>query len=380
MSIYADNAATTRLSPHVLSVYTEALCNIFGNASSTHSSGFAASCALENARADIAHALGCEAENIIFTSGGSESNNIALLSAAAIGEKENRRHIVSSSIEHHSVLEVLKYLERRGFEVTLVDPRENGIVSSDDIASKLRPDTALVTLMHANNEIGTLQPIVQTAALCRKQGVPFHCDAVQSVGHVRLELSTLEVDTLSLSAHKFHGPKGVGVLFARDVSLITPIIRGGEQERGLRAGTENVPAICAMAAALTESLSGLREKQEKVLAMRERLIDEILTLDGAYLNGDRTERLAGNANFSFDGVGGEQLVYLLDSFGIELSSGSACAARSSEASHVVLATGASFERARSTLRISLDEYNTASEVDEIARAVKRGVETIRNIS
>lgn len=379
MSIYADNAATTPLTHHVLSVYTDTLKNIFGNASSVHGTGFAASCALEGARESLARLLGCASENIIFTSGGSESNNLALLSAAHFGELSGKRHIVSSAIEHPSVLEVLKLLSRRGFEITYVRPDESGIVAADDIDAAIRPDTALAVLMHANNEIGTLQPIRETAELCRRRNVQFHCDAVQSAGHIRLNAAELGVDTLSLSAHKFHGPKGIGALLVRDASLIKPLIRGGEQERGLRAGTENVPAICAMAAALEESLCGVEEKQKAILSMRERLIDGILTLDGSHLNGDRQSRIAGNANFSFDGIGGEQLVLLLDSYGIELSSGSACAARSSAASHVLLAMGAASDRAGSTLRISLDEYNTQSEVDEIISAVKRAVAAIRSI-
>lgn len=379
MRVYADNAATTALSDEALAAYAYALKRVYGNASSVHSTGYEASCTLEAARERLLSLLGADGGRMIFTSGGSESNNTALLSAAWHGAAHGKRHIVSSSIEHASVLETLRRLESEGFEVTYVAPERNGIVDGARLCAALRDETALLTLMLANNELGTLQPVSECAEYCKSRGIPIHCDAVQVVGHLPINIHSLGVDTLSLSAHKFHGPKGVGALFVRDGFPIQPLICGGEQEFGARAGTENVPAIHAAAAALEASLEMRDEKNKRLLTMREQLVDELLTLPGTVLNGDRYARLAGNANFSFEGVGGEQLLYLLDSYGVEASSGSACAARSSEASHVLLAIGATFETARSSLRITLDEYSTQEELEYIISSVKKAVEAIRNI-
>ncbi len=379
MRVYADNAATTALSDEALAAYTYALKNVYGNASSVHGTGYEASCMLEAARERLSSLLSADGGRIIFTSGGSESNNMALLSAARHGAAHDKRHIVTSSIEHTSVLEVLRRLESEGFEVTYVAPERNGIVDAERLCAALRDETALLTLMLAHNELGTLQPVSECAEYCRARGIPMHCDAVQVAGHLPINIRSLGVDTLSLSAHKFHGPKGVGALFVRDSLPILPLICGGEQEFAARAGTENVPAIHAAAAALEASLERRDEKNERLLALREQLIDELLKLPGTVLNGDRDKRLAGNANFSFEGVGGEQLIYLLDSYGVEASSGSACAARSSEASHVLLAIGAPYETARSSLRLTLDEYNTQDELEYIISSVKKAVEAIRNI-
>jgi len=377
MNIYMDNASTTALSQKALDAYVDALSHSNGNPSAVHSRGFEAFTALENSRSEIARLFNCSSEQIVFTSGGSESNSLALLSAANIGKRSGKRHIVTTAIEHHSVLEVLNNLE--GFDITYVKPQSNGIVSAEDVISAVRTDTVLVSVMLANNEVGTLQPVGDIASFCRERGVIFHTDAVQAAGHVMIDVDGLGCDMLSLSAHKFHGPKGVGALYVRDKKLITPIIRGGMQESGLRAGTENVPGIVAMAAALRESLDDRVKKNGAILALRERLIEGILNIEGATLNGDRKNRLDGNANFSFDGVGGEQLVLLLDSYGIAASSGSACAARSPDPSHVLLAMGLKRSAAASSLRLSLDEYNTDREIDEVVRTVTKAVNNIRNI-
>lgn len=377
MRVYADNAATTSLSDSAFSAYTYALKKVFGNASSVHTSGFEASCMLEDAREKISKLLGASNGKIIFTSGGSESNNTALLSAALRGVACGKRHIVSSAIEHASVLETLRHLEASGFEVTYIKPQHNGITDVDAFCDALRKDTAIATLMYANNEIGTIQPVSECAEICHRQGIVFLCDAVQATGHIKLDISNLGVDMLSLSAHKFHGPKGVGALFVREISLLEPLIHGGEQEFSKRAGTENVPAIYATAVALETALDQREQKNKRILAMREHITEEILKIPGTVLNGDSAKRLAGNANFSFEGVGGEQLLYLLDTYGVEASSGSACAARNPEASHVLLSLGASYEQARSSLRITLDEYNTDAEVEHIVSTVKKAVNVIR---
>lgn len=380
MKIYADNASTTFLSDAAFKAYVDALRSANGNASSIHSSGYDAFCAIDDARCRIASLLGCRSEQIIFTSGGSESDSLALISTAKLGIKTGKKHIVTSSIEHHAVLEVLRELERTGFDVTYVDPRKNGIVSADDIRLAVRADTVLVSVMYANNEVGTVQPISDIASVCRSNGIVFHTDAVQAVGHINIDVDAMGIDIMSIAAHKFHGPKGVGALYVRDPSMICPLIRGGMQEFGLRAGTENVPGIVAMAAALEDSLADRNLKNEKIKAMRERLIDGILKINGSHLIGDREMRLDGNASFCFDGVGGEQLVILLDSYGIEASSGSACTARSPEPSHVLTAMGINKDLAASSLRLSIDEYNTESEIDDIINAVTTAVCNIRTFN
>jgi len=379
MSIYVDNASTTFLCESAYMAYTDSLRNLYGNPSSVHSSGFAAFSALEEARNKLGELIGCLPEQVVFTSGGSESDNLAIYGAAARGAENGKKHIVSSAIEHHAVLEVLGHLEKLGFEISYVMPDEYGIVSAEAVAKAIRRDSCLVTVMYANNEVGTVQPISEIAKVCREHSVAFHTDAVQAVGHILINASDLNVDLMSLSAHKFHGPKGIGALYVRDRKLIEPLIRGGMQESGFRAGTENLPAIISMTAALEDALSNRDVKNEKILSMRERLIDEILKISGAHLNGDRHKRLPGNANFCFEGIGGEQLVLLLDSYGIEASSGSACSARMPEPSHVLRAMRIDKALASSSLRISIDEYNTEEEITQVINKVTFAIERMRNV-
>ena len=379
LSIYMDNAATTHLSDAAYRVYIDALHNCNGNASSAHSDGFAAFCALSDARERISSMLSCHPEQIIFTSGGSESDNLAIMSCAAYGEKCGKRHIVASSIEHHAVLEPLRYLESNGFSVSYVVPREDGIVDVNDVISSIREDTAFITVMYANNEIGTIQPIDEIAAECKKRGILFFTDAVQAVGHIEISLDSVNIDMMSMSAHKFHGPKGTGVLYVKDRNLLSPIIRGGMQEQGARAGTENVPAIVAMAAALEDSLKDRDTKNAAVLHMRERLIDGLLQIKGAQLNGSRALRLEGNVNVSIENVGAEQLVLLLDSYGIAVSSGSACTARFPAPSHVLTSIGVDNVLASSSIRLTIDEYNTPDEIEAVIETVKDAVYKIRSV-
>jgi cysteine desulfurase len=380
MTVYADNAATTQMSRTAIEAMLPYMDRFYGNPSSLHSVGQKAAEALQEARESMAKRLGCEAREITFTSGGSEADNQAIISAAVLGEKKGKKHIVSTAFEHHAVLHTLKKLEKQGFEITLLDVHENGIVTPQEVAAALRDDTCLVTVMYANNEIGSIQPIPEIGAVCRKKGVPFHTDAVQAAGHLHIDVKAQNIDMLSLSAHKFHGPKGIGLLYARKGISLTNIIEGGAQERGKRAGTENIPAIMGMAAAFEEACAHLGENAAKVSALRDRLIAGLSDISHSILNGDREHRLPGNVNFCFEGIEGESLLLLLDEKGICASSGSACTSGSLDPSHVLLAIGRPHEVAHGSLRLSLCEWNTAEEVDHILKAVPEVVAYLRGIS
>ena len=377
--IYADNAATTAMSRAAMDAMTAAMA-LYGNPSSLHQEGQRAAKALEDARYVMADALGCRPGEIIFTSGGSEADNQALRSAAAEGKRRGRRHIISTAVEHHAVLRTLEELADEGFDVTLLPVDENGRVSAGDAAAAIREDTCLVSVMTANNEVGTIQPAAEIAALCRVRHIPFHTDAVQAAGHLSLRVDELGVDMLSLSAHKFHGPKGVGALYVRRGTPVTPVIFGGAQERGRRAGTENLPAIAGMAAALRESVEHMERDRAHVTALRDRLAAGLLRIPHAVLNGGGAERLPGIVNLSFECVEGEPLVLLLDARGIAASSGSACASGSHTASHVIRALGRSDALALGSVRLSLCESNTADEVDRIIAAVTESVAYLRSLS
>ena len=380
MFVYADNAATTEMSRAAKDIMIEALEKTWGNPSSLHTNGQEAKTALESARETIAACLGAEAREIYFTSGGSEADNQAIISAALQGAKKGKKHLISTKFEHHAVLHTLKKLEKQGFEVTLLDVHPNGIVTAQDVRSALREDTALVTVMYANNEIGTIQPIREIGALCRERKIPFHTDAVQAVGHIRVNVKEDNIDMLSLSAHKFHGPKGVGVLYARKGTILSSLIEGGAQERGKRAGTENVPAILSMAAALKESCEKMEENTAKILPMREYLIQELTKIPHSVLNGDRERRVPGTVNLCFEGIEGESLLLLLGAKGIEASSGSACTSGSLDPSHVLLALGLPHEVAHGSLRLSVGEYNTMEEMVYVAKEVRQVVEYLRDMS
>lgn len=380
MYIYADNAATTKMSDVAIKAVTDAMNEIYGNPSSLHSIGQKAAEMLLKSRMEIAECLSADYKEIYFTSGGSEADNQAIVSAARFGALKNKEHIVSIKIEHHAVLHTLEKLEKEGFEVTLLDVGESGIVNPNDVENAIREDTALVTIMFANNEIGTLQPIKEIGEICREKGVIFHTDAVQAVGHIKIDVNELNIDMLSLSAHKFHGPKGVGVLFARKNIPLTNIIEGGAQERGKRAGTENLPAILGMAAALKDVVSNIEKNTEKVTFLRERLIEGLSHIPHAAINGDAKKRLPGNVNFCFEGVEGESLLLLLDNKGIAASSGSACTSGSLDPSHVLLAIGRPHEVAHGSLRLTLCEKNTKEEVDYIVKSVAEVVEYLRSMS
>ena len=379
MKIYADNAATTKMCRPALEAMTTCLAKVYGNPSSLHSAGQEAYQALTDAREKIAALLGCQANEIIFTSGGTEADNQALRSAAALGARSEKKHIVSTAFEHHAILHTLDRLKAEGFEITLLDVPPNGILSPGQVMDAVRPDTCLVTVMYANNEIGTIQPIAEIGAVCRSKGVLFHTDAVQAAGHLALDLKEENVDMLSLSAHKFHGPKGVGLLYCRRGIPLSSLIHGGAQEKGRRAGTENVPGIVGMAAALEDSLTDLQLKQKRISSLREDLIRNLAKIPGAHLNGDAEMRLSGNVNFSFEGIDGEALLMILDEKGIAASSGSACTAGSMDPSHVLLALGRSCELAKGSLRLTLDEENTRQEVETISKAVSAGVTLLRKI-
>lgn len=380
MQVYADNAATTKMSKVALDAMLPYMQENFGNPSSLHSVGQKAAEALWRARETVAACLGCDAKEITFTSGGSEADNQAILTAAAMGEKKGKKHIVSTAFEHHAVLHTLDKLKKRGFEVTLLDVHENGLVTADEVAAAIREDTCLVTVMYANNEIGTIQPIREIGAVCHKRGVLFHTDAVQAAGHLPINVKEENIDMLSLSAHKFHGPKGIGVLYAkRGIPLVT-LIEGGAQERGKRAGTENIPAIVGMAAALKDATDHMEENSRKVTALRDRLIEGLSIIPHSVLNGDRNNRLPGNVNFCFEGIEGESLLLLLDMAGVCASSGSACTSGSLEPSHVLLAIGRPHEIAHGSLRLTLCEENTDEDVDQILRAVPEVVEHLRGMS
>ena len=378
--IYADNAATTKMSQTAIAAMLPYMDKLYGNPSSLYGFGQQAKEALEDARTRIAACLGCDAREITFTSGGSEADNQAILSAALTGEKQGKKHIISTAFEHHAVLHTLRKLERQGFSVTLLDVHENGLVTPEQVTEAIRPDTCLVTVMYANNEIGTVQPIRAIGAVCREKGVPFHTDAVQAVGHIPVDLYADNIDMLSLSAHKFHGPKGIGVLAARRGTRLQSLIEGGAQERGKRAGTENLPAIMGMAAALEEAVHSLDANAQKLCAMRDALIEGLSAIPHCILNGDRTHRLPGNAHFCFEGIEGESLLLLLDDKGVCASSGSACTSGSLDPSHVLLAIGRPHEIAHGSLRLTLCEENTMDDVREIVAAVTEVVAYLRAMS
>ena len=379
-TIYVDNAATTKTSRTAIEAMLPYMDKIYGNPSSLHSVGQAAADALRKAREEAAEVLGCEPNEITFTSGGSEADNQALVSAAAIGARKGKKHIISTAFEHHAILHTLKKLEKEGFEVTLLDVHENGMVSAQQVADAIREDTCLVSVMYANNEIGSIQPIAEIGAVCKEKGVIFHTDAVQAVGHVRINVKEENIDMLSLSAHKFHGPKGVGLLYARRGVRLTNIIEGGAQERGKRAGTENIPGIVGMVAALKEANANIDANAEKVSALRDRLIEGLEKIPHSALNGDRTKRLPGNVSFCFEGIEGESLLLLLDAKGICASSGSACTSGSLDPSHVLLAIGRPHEVAHGSLRLTLSEENTQEEVDYIIEETTKVVKYLRDLS
>ena len=375
--IYMDNAATTKMTPAVIQAMLLCMEDIWYNPSSLYAPAQRAAEALRDARARIAACLNASPDEIIFTSGGSEADNQALLSAAQAGAQAGKRHIISTAIEHHAVLHTLEKLEREGYKVELLDVNSNGVVSVAQLERAIREDTCLVTVMYANNEIGSIQPISEIGTICWEKGVTFHTDAVQAAGHLPVDVKVQNIDLLSLSAHKFHGPKGIGALYARSGIPMTRLIEGGDQEQGRRAGTENVPAIMGMAAALDEACAHMAENTQKMSALRNRLIAGLSQIPDAVLNGDPENRLPGNVNFSFEGIEGESLVLLLDQHGICASTGSACTAQSLSPSHVLLAIGRSDEMAASALRLSLSVDNTQTDVDEVLRVVSRLVKELR---
>ena len=380
MQVYADNAATTKISAAALEAMMPCFEKFYGNPSSLHTVGQEAKEVLENCRQRMANLLGCEAREIYFTSGGSEADNQAIVSAARLGQRKGKKHIISTAFEHHAVLHTLARLEKEGFEVTLLDVKENHNVTAAQVKEALREDTCLVTTMYANNEIGSILPIAEIGEVCKEAGVPFHTDAVQAVGHLAIDVKAQNIDMLSLSAHKFHGPKGVGALYCRRGLALTNVIEGGAQERGKRAGTENLPGICGMAAALEEAVANLEENTAKVTALRDKLIAGLSQIPHCALNGDARNRLPGNVSFCFEGIEGESLLLMLDMHGICASSGSACTSGSLDPSHVLLAIGRVHDVAHGSLRLSLCEYNTEEEVDHILTAVPQVVSLLRNMS
>ncbi len=380
MTIYADNAATTKMSRTAIDAMLPYMETHYGNPSSLHSVGQEAAEALQDARERIAACLGCQPREIIFTSGGSEADNQALRSAAVLGARKGKRHILSTAFEHHAVLHTLKRLEKEGFEVELLPVGPTGTVTARQVRDAIRDDTCLVTIMYANNEIGSVLPIAEIGAVCREAGVLFHTDAVQAAGHLHISVQDENIDMLSLSAHKFHGPKGAGVLYARQGIQLTPLIEGGAQERGKRAGTENIPAIMGMAAALEEACAHIDENAAKVSALRDRLIEGLSKIPHCALNGDPVSRLPGNVSFCFEGIEGESLLLLLDAKGICASSGSACTSGSLDPSHVLLAIGRPHEVAHGSLRLSLCEWNTEQEIDLMLKEIPQVVSYLRSMS
>lgn len=378
--IYADNAATTKMSKAAIDAMLPYMDKIYGNPSSLHSMGQRANEALQSAREEIAKNLGCLPSEIYFTSGGSEADNQALISAAAIGSKKGKKHIISTAFEHHAVLHTLKKLEKQGFEVELLDVHEYGNITPKQVEDAIREDTCLVTIMYANNEIGSILPIAEIGRICREHKVLFHTDAVQAAGHIKINVSDENIDMLSLSAHKFHGPKGIGVLYAKKGIVLTNIIEGGAQERGKRAGTENIPAIMGMNAAFSEACKKIDANASKVSVLRDRLIEGLSKIPYSAPNGDLQNRLPGNVSFCFEGIEGESLLLLLDSKGICASSGSACTSGSLDPSHVLLAIGRPHEIAHGSLRLSLCEENTEEEIDYILNEVPKVVDYLRNMS
>lgn len=378
--IYADNAATTKVSQRALAAALPYFTEQYGNASSIYSLGMNAAKAVLKARNQVANALGAKPGEIYFTSGGSEADNWAIKAAAEIGAKDGKKHIITSIFEHHAVLHVCEYLEKHGYEITYVPINNKGLVDPEDIKNAIREDTALVTIMYANNEIGTIQPIKEIAAICKERKVMFHTDAVQAVGHIAIDVKDLGVDMLSLSGHKIHAPKGVGALYVRTGLRIPNLIHGGAQERTKRAGTENVPSIVALGEAITEAYENLAEKQEKTKAMRDKLINELTKIKESRLNGDLENRLPGNVNISFRGIEGESLLLMLDLEGICASSGSACTSGSLDPSHVLLALGLDHATAHGSLRLSINEETTDEDIDYIIEAVPRVLAKLRAMS
>ena len=377
-TIYADNAATTQMSRAAIDAMLPYLETIYGNPSSLHSVGRQAAGALLSARDHIAKCLNAFPREIYFTSGGSEADNQAILSAARLGERKGKKHIISTAFEHHAVLHTLQALQTQGFTVTLLPPSAAGLITPQQLADALQPDTCLVSIMFANNEIGTVQPIAELGALCREHGVLFHTDAVQAAGHLAIDVQTTNIDLLSLSGHKFHGPKGAGALYTRRGIALQNVLYGGGQERGHRAGTENVPAIAGLAAALAQADANLPANTARCLDLRQRLTERLLTIPGTHLNGDAAQRLPGNVNITFDGVEAETLLLLLDEAGICASAGSACSAGAVEPSHVLLALGLTPAQAKSTLRLTLDAANTAEEIDTAAAVITACVQRLRD--
>lgn len=380
MQIYLDNAATTKMSKKAVEAMLLYTDTVFANPSSLHSAGQAAAEAMDGAREKIAKCIGCEKGEIIFISGGSEADNQAILSAAETGKRKGKKHIISTAFEHHAVLHVLEKLKKDGFEITLLPVHENGLVTPEQVENAIKEETCLVSIMYANNEIGTVQPIEKIGEVCKRKGVVFHTDAVQAVGQLPIDVKKQNIDMLSLSAHKFNGPKGTGALYAKKGIRLVSLIEGGAQENGKRAGTENVPAIMGMAAALESNIAHMSEKSEKLTVLRDTLIEGLSTIPHSILNGDRQNRLPGNVNFCFEGIEGESLLLLLDDMGICASSGSACTSGSLEPSHVLLALGRVHDIAHGSLRLSLSGDNTAEDIEYTVRAVKECVERLRGMS
>ncbi len=380
MFVYADNAATTAVSPKVVEAMLPYFTEVYGNPSSLYSVGQKAKEVLEESRERIAKLIGANPREIYFTSGGSEADNQAIISAARIGEKKGKKHIISTAFEHHAVLHTLKALEKEGFEIELLDVHSNGVVTAEQVANAIREDTALVTIMYANNEIGTVQPISEIGAVCKEKNVLFHTDAVQAVSHLHIDVKEQNIDMLSISAHKFHGPKGVGVLYARGGIVLTNVINGGAQERGKRAGTENLAGIVGMTVALEDAIAHIDENNEKFAKLQDRLIEGLSKIPYSELNGDRNQRVKSNVNFCFEGIEGESLLLLLDDKGVAVSSGSACTSGSLDPSHVLLAIGRPHEVAHGSLRISLGEDATEEQVDYIIKSVTEVVEYLRGFS
>ena len=380
MQVYADNAATTKMSAAAIAAMLPCYDMAYANPSSLHTPGQEAKEILEDARARVAAILGCEAREVYFTSGGSEADNQAIISAARFGAKKGKKHIISTAFEHHAVLHTLRKLEKEGFEVTLLDVKNNHNVTAQQVKDAIREDTCLVTCMYANNESGSVLPLAEIGAVCKAAGVLFHTDAVQAVGHLKIDVKAENIDMLSLSAHKFHGPKGVGALYVRRGILLTNLIDGGAQERGKRAGTENLPGICGMVAALEEAIGHLEANTAKVTALRDKLIAGLSRIPHSALNGDPVNRLPGNVSFCFEGIEGEALLLLLDAKGVYASSGSACTSGSLDPSHVLLAIGRVHDVAHGSLRLSLCEYNTEEEIDHILTVVPEVVQYLRNMS
>ena len=378
--IYADNAATTKMSDAAIKTMTSLMNETWGNPSSLYGSGQRAKEVLEESRCDIADIIGADPKEIIFTSGGSESDNQAILTAANIGAAKGKKHIISSAFEHHAVLHTLKKLEKQGFEVTLLDVHEDGIIRCDELEKAIREDTCLVTIMYANNEIGTIQPIKEIGRICREHQVIFHTDAVQALGHIPVNVENDNVDMLSGSAHKFHGPKGVGFLYVRKGIRVSNLIEGGAQEKGRRAGTENVPGIAAAAVALKEAVAGIDSNMACISSKRDRLIEGLRQIPHCALNGDEKRRLPGNVNFCFEGIEGESLLLLLDDKGIQASSGSACTSGSLDPSHVLLAIGRVHDVAHGSLRLTINEETSDGDIDTIIRSVKETVDYLRSFS